>query len=382
MLKKFLKFTFLTIGIIFCSQFATVEKVFAENVYVGTITDASGNIFDYYVDPAGFSPAFGYPVYDFDGVVLIVWKNSKNGAFPKRSAYVTFRKFDGVWYFSGPFDDSNGSSMVTRSKVATNIFNIVYPRMQKMEEEEKRQAAAEEKRYYDEFEETLRKEQNIEVERERNFNNLIAEGDKFYIAKDYENAKNSYQKARNNDNETVEHYCDELIKKGDLFYKEKNFVLAIDYFRKAFVMGSNYASSSLYFSLVEAGKSAQDNKNFDKAIDYYNEAINLKPKRESAYLWLGSIYSNTEQYHKAIENYSKALQNSPNNALAYLLRANDYAILENYEQAISDYTKSIEFNFPDLAIPYYRRGLCYSALGKKSKAKKDFEKVFEINNKG
>ena len=84
-----------------------------------------------------------------------------------------------------------------------------------------------------------------EQEKTNRFNALIAEGDKYYAAKDYENARKSYQQARQINSNKIDEYCNELIKNGDNLFNQKLFDSATDYYRKAEVMGNRDAHNRL-----------------------------------------------------------------------------------------------------------------------------------------
>lgn len=233
------------------------------------------------------------------------------------------------------------------------------------------------------------------------FNSIIAEGDKFYIAKDYENAKIYYKKARDKNEKKVEDLCSNLLKNGDRLYNEKNFSAAVDYYRKAIVMGSKEwveysvvstgpntktsygeykAAKYFYNSLVESGNVARKNKKFDDAIKFLNEAINFYPKSSWAYNILGMVYYDMEQYEDAVENYDKSLKNDSNYFGAYHNRGEAYYKLKKYSQAIKDFDMAIQLD-SNYAYSYYYRGLCYQAIGDNKKSKKDFSKAKKLGYK-
>ena len=193
----------------------------------------------------------------------------------------------------------------------------------------------------------------IAEEKDRIFNNLIAEGDKFYNAKNYDSAKNSYEKARTENSSKVENFCDALINKGNELKQEKNFAAAVDYYRKAVVMGSINAGDGLYSSLVETGNAARASKNFDDAIKLLNEAINFEPNNSLAYNNIGIVYADMEQYEKAIEYYDKALQILPTYTEVYNNRGNAYKKLKNYDNAIADYKTALSQKLDDKNADVY-----------------------------
>lgn len=269
-MKKILSVMLLAICFVIGINFADVSKANAEDIYIGTFKGGSGYTIHSYVDPdnfnfgglvgpSGFSGFVDY-YYEYDGKISGTPGIGMIFFYPHPSK--------GVWYVSGdiPADNMRDAHPLSRSSsLAQKIFNIVYPRLKNRDAEKAQKAAAEKARQEREQRLAEEKRRREEAERERNFNNLIAEGDKSYNVNDYGGAKNFYQKARNINNDKIEYYCDELIKNGDKLLKEKNFAAAVDYFRKAFIMGSNKSLKEFnghYYKVFN------ENSNWQKAKEY------------------------------------------------------------------------------------------------------------------
>ena len=192
-----------------------------------------------------------------------------------------------------------------------------------------------------------------------------------------------------------------MLKNGDKLYNEKNFEAAVDYYRKAIVMGSEKmeydrvvstdpntttsygdykAARYFYRSIVESGKAARENKKYYDAMLFLNEAINFRPKSSWAYNILGMVCYDIGQYEEAVENYDKSLKNDSKYFGAYQNRGEAYYQLKKYSQAIKDFDMAIYLD-SNYAYSYYYRGLCYQAIGDNKKAKKDFSKAKKLGYK-
>jgi len=65
--------------------------------------------------------------------------------------------------------------------------------------------------------------------------------------------------------------------------------------------------------------------------------------------------------------------------MAYVSRAAACSNKGQWDLAIADCTEAIELD-PNLAEPYYNRGLAYKEQGKKAEAVVDFEKFITLTN--
>ena len=192
--------------------------------------------------------------------------------------------------------------------------------------------------------EKIRREAEAEIEAQRRkvrFNELIAEGDKNYNAKSYENSLKAYQKAREYNSQQVDRYCNELIKNGDKLANQDRYDEAYDYYKKAGIMGSksyeegiNKINSAL--KIEEAEKFRKDGL-YNKAIESFNKALSLKTNEDMIYNKLGLIYSDLEEYDKAITNCEEAVKIKPNNEEYIINLANAYNKKGDYFKSWNTY---------------------------------------------
>ena len=116
---------------------------------------------------------------------------------------------------------------------------------------------------------------------------------------------------------------------------------------------------------------------YDEAIEDYTSAIELDPEYALAYNNRAWVYCQKGEYAMALEDVEKALSSIGDDEsfvipIALTTRGNIYRGLKRYDEAMADIERALELN-PDFFWAYYSRGLLYRELGKKKKAKEDFE---------
>ena len=122
-------------------------------------------------------------------------------------------------------------------------------------------------------------------------------------------------------------------------------------------------------------------QNSEQAMADYNKAIEQNPKNSDAYRNRGMFYFYLSDYENAIKDFDKAISLNPKNARYYFDRGYIYYYYkENNEQALKDFTKAIQLS-PNEATFYMYRAYTYEALGQTEKARADYKKADEINNK-
>lgn len=230
--------------------------------------------------------------------------------------------------------------------------------------------------FYSETNEQKAKKEALELNKkktEEKFNLLVAQGDKFYAAKDYKSSITSYLNARDLDKNSIDKFFNELVKNGDKLSAQENYYAALDYYRKATIMcpWDNNCSRKLWDTYYET-------KNFDEAINYYQQMTMITPKISVYWFYLASSYNEIGKHNESIEAYTKAIELDPNDAATYNNRGIEYALLKKYELAIQDFDKAIKLR-PNDSGTYYIRGVTYEKLKQYKKAMKDFKKALKLN---
>jgi tetratricopeptide (TPR) repeat protein len=95
---------------------------------------------------------------------------------------------------------------------------------------------------------------------------------------------------------------------------------------------------------------------FEKALDRFKEAINLKSDYAVAWNNLGVALKELNRYLEALDSYERALEINPEYAEAWTHRGNVLRGLKRHEEAIASYNRAIELR-PNYAGAHYNKGL-------------------------
>jgi arylsulfatase A-like enzyme/Tfp pilus assembly protein PilF len=106
---------------------------------------------------------------------------------------------------------------------------------------------------------------------------------------------------------------------GVAYYKKGNFNLALENYRKALELDTNYASAfnnigSLYLVVFMKQK---DERAYRLALQHFNRAIEIDPRLFAAYNGRGAAYKFKKQVYKAIADWQKTIEINPNFPDAY-----------------------------------------------------------------
>ncbi|MEW6470098.1 MAG: tetratricopeptide repeat protein [Bacteroidota bacterium] len=84
-----------------------------------------------------------------------------------------------------------------------------------------------------------------------------------------------------------------------------------------------------------------------------------------------------KNYQGAMQDFSALINKNDAQTKSYLKKKADYDKLTEYEKALIESAELLT-DRPDLAKPYYYRGMCYLGLGNKTNASKDFDMAISI----
>jgi len=118
--------------------------------------------------------------------------------------------------------------------------------------------------------------------------------------------------------------------------------------------------------------------NFERAVEEFKKAIEIKSNYTDAYHNLANTYWQMGKADLAIENYQKALEFNPNLWQSYQNLGGIYFKQEKFELAKEQIEKAVAIN-PENSIINSNLGIVYLKLGDKTKAKKAFLKALEVD---
>lgn len=238
---------------------------------------------------------------------------------------------------------------------------------------------------------------------QRNKEQWLTRGQAHYLAREYEQAIWTYNRAIQLDPTYVKAYYN----RGHAYCQLKEYERAIaDYDRVVqlnptypivyFNRGKAYASLKQYRQamadyssalqlvpwLIEAyisrGDAYRALREYEQALVDYDWAAQLSPNTAEVYLHRGSTYLELKAYRKALTDLDRASALDPENVEVYNDRGVAYAYLEEYERAVASYDRAIALD-PENEVIYYNRGGAYAHLKAYERALVDFDYAIELN---
>jgi tetratricopeptide (TPR) repeat protein len=166
----------------------------------------------------------------------------------------------------------------------------------------------------------------------------------------------------------------EFYERGIYFFRNGNFLEAIEEFNKALQLNENYGK--IYFN---RGLCYTMLEQYSNALLDFTKVIELDENFAIAYLNRGANYVGLEQYSNALLDFTKAIELDENFAIAYIKRGDSYYKMKAYSNAILDYTKVIDLN-KYVKKTYFYRGICYLELQQYSNALFDNTKAIDLDD--
>ncbi len=125
---------------------------------------------------------------------------------------------------------------------------------------------------------------------------------------------------------------------------------------------------------------AHNTKQFKKAIEIYTSILNLKPGeyiQSLIYIHRGMAYFSESNYDQALEEFSKSLELNYENWRVFYYRAVIHQIMQNYPTALEDINQCLHLD-PYQFDSLYSRATIYFHLGDYPKALADCEQALNI----
>ena len=163
-----------------------------------------------------------------------------------------------------------------------------------------------------------------------------------YMQEDYENMKESCQKALVLDNKNPLSFY--LTAKAAIGMKDD--ITAIAMLTKAIVLKEDYTEAyQLRAEVLWKMKQA-------KILRRYQKLLSLDP-RQQALLLKGEILAATNEPEQAQECFNQVLSLNPFNEKAYILSGELYLVNKDFDKALAVYDEAIEIN-PNFAKAYHQ----------------------------
>ena len=119
-------------------------------------------------------------------------------------------------------------------------------------------------------------------------------------------------------------------------------------------------------------------KDFDNAILHYREFLKLVPHNVSAHNQIGICYLQNKDYERAIQEFSQIIKLDSSFFMAYNNMGLTYIHMKNYKDAIQILKKTIQIN-PKYENAWYNLARAFHEMGDFQNEITHLEKVLELN---
>ncbi|OPY24187.1 MAG: Tetratricopeptide repeat protein [Methanobacterium sp. PtaU1.Bin242] len=152
-----------------------------------------------------------------------------------------------------------------------------------------------------------------------------------------------------------QHEANEFLEQADIFYDQKNYDGALDYYKKAMIYIKDSKNKSEEADLfLKLGNLYSDMKDFDKAEDYYKKSLNIYSAQKDligqgySRTGLGIIHEKYGDHDEARGHYNKALKyfrkakDDEREGIVISLIASTYESQGAWEDALIEYKRSFQ----------------------------------------
>jgi tetratricopeptide (TPR) repeat protein len=173
--------------------------------------------------------------------------------------------------------------------------------------------------------------------------------------------------------------ANEWYLKGIAEYDKGNTSKAVEYYRMALKIDSNFA-----FAWDNLGLSYRQKEDYDSAIYAYKKSLQIDPRGLTPLQNMAVAYLYKKNYEKAISTYEHMAKLDPNNPEIYYGIGNVYAsYLQNYEEGLRNMCKAYNLYIQQKS-PYRTDAekvinQIYTQMKEKGKEKK-FKSILKENN--
>ena len=154
----------------------------------------------------------------------------------------------------------------------------------------------------------------------------------FYFYKNYTQNKDALRN-------TVNFRASEYKKKGDEGVLQKDYLSAIDNYKKAIEKNNNYLPA-----LINLGNLLRDTENYDSAFDYLERAYTIDRKNKDTLAGIIRLFLKTRDITKAEQYIKESIKEHPYDAELNFLQAECHLLKRNYYQAKSKYKEVLNWD--------------------------------------
>lgn len=194
-----------------------------------------------------------------------------------------------------------------------------------------------------------------------------------HLNKDISKAKGLYEDLLNENDLLSEDYEAININLGNIYFLEKNYLEAREYYEKS--LSYNSQNEKIFFNIA---MTFFNNEELLEAKEYFQKAININPNYLNAHINLGVLNKKLELLDESIFCFETALDINSNEADIYYNYANIFLKKEQYNAALVFFQKALELNSKDEYKIYYSIGLTFQFQNEYEKALDYFNKTLKL----
>lgn len=164
-------------------------------------------------------------------------------------------------------------------------------------------------------------------------------------------------------------------KRGEVYYIQKQYSMAIKELEKAVAMNPDYADAYCILGSVYA-----DLKKNSEALEKFRQAILRDQNFYKPYYLRATLLRKQGKYDESLKDFDKAVSLNPKNSYSYFNRGVIYYLMGNYERSVEEYSKSIYLKelVPEF---YFNRSITYRKLDMLKKATEDYKTYLLLTDK-
>lgn len=194
-----------------------------------------------------------------------------------------------------------------------------------------------------------------------------------HLSGDIKKAKGFYKNLLIEDNLSSEDFEAININLGNIYFLEKNYLEAREYYEKS--LSYNSQNEKIFFNTA---MTFFQNEELEKAKEYFQKAIDINPEYLNAYVNLGVLNKKLELLDESIVCFEKALDIDPSQADIYYNYANIFLKKEQYNAALVFFKNALELKSNDIYKIYYSIGLTFQFQNKYDEALNYFNKTLQL----
>jgi len=164
----------------------------------------------------------------------------------------------------------------------------------------------------------------------------------------------------------------DLLAQGNAYYYAEQYEDAKDIYDRILNLNPNDPST-----LMSRGVAYGQLERYDKALTDFNRSLELSPDDPGTLSARGATYSKLERYDGALADLNCSLELRPDDPDTFYNRGLTYYKLERYDESLADYNRSLELR-PDHPSVLCNRGITYITLERYDEALADLNRSLEL----